>query len=492
MISKYQGQTVILRESDTNYVPTTSSKTDDDKDIGIPQIYYCHNVIPTSEGLAAVGWRSVVNALVGVTDFTQVFTLRDTLGNKVLLGITAGGMQYVVKEGSTNWTAITPVAGSAGKKVTATFVSGVTYVYFENIGCYIYDFDLDQLTPVELVGLDATVITGIIGNSGYLIAWTKDGVAWSSTVDATDFVPSLETGAGGGGVEGARGEITVLVSTVSGFIVYTSNNAIAASYSGNARYPFNFREIVGAGGMLDTELAASEGASGVQYAYTTFGLQSVTFQQANTVLPDVTDFLSGSFFEDFNITTRQFEYTRLSAPMRKKLFLVSGRYLILSYGVSSLTHALYYDLSLKRFGKLKLSHVDCFDYSVYDTSAETAKRSIALVQANGAILTVDSDFLTESADGVLITGKYQHRRSRLLQLDSVVVENVIDGADFTMYNLPSIDGKNTTESAGYLYSDSGNQKEFLFSDVAINHSLLYIGNFSLNSLILKFNLHGRT
>lgn len=491
MISKYQGQTVILRESDTNYVPTTSSSTDNDKDIGIPQIYYCHNVVPTNEGLAAVGWNQIISPLADTDDFAQIFSLRDTLGNRVLLGITSSGQQRIVKENSTTWQTITQVPLQAGNKVTAAFVSGITYIYFEGVGCYTYNFELDEFVLTILNGLDVNAIIGILSNSGYLIAWARDGIAWSSTVDPTDFVPSLETGAGGGGVEGARGEIIALVSTVAGFVVYTTNNAVAGSYSGNARFPFNFREIVGAGGLTDTELAASEGATGLQYAYTTFGLQTVSFQQANSVLPDVTDFISGSFFEDFNETTRQFEYTRLTAPMRKKLFLVAGRYLILSYGVTSLTHALYYDLSLKRIGKLKIPHVDCFDYSAYDTNRETAKRSIAFLQASGAVVILDSDFLTESAEGVLITGKYQHRRSRLLQLDSVIIENVIDGADFTLYNLPSIDGKNTTESAGYLLNDSGNQKEYLFSDVGVNHSLLYIGNFSLNSLILKFHIHGR-
>jgi hypothetical protein len=85
-----------------------------------------------------------------------------------------------------------------------------------------------SLVAVTLTGLVAADILGVVGVSGYLIAWTKSVIAWSSLLSPTDFTPSLATGAGGGSVQGARGDIVVCLAHTVGFVVYTNQNAVAA------------------------------------------------------------------------------------------------------------------------------------------------------------------------------------------------------------------------------------------------------------------------
>jgi hypothetical protein len=70
-----------------------------------------------------------------------------------------------------------------------------------------------------------------------LLAWNETTLYWSSTTDPTDFTPSLATGAGSGGVQNIKGAITIAAPISTGLIVYSNQNAVAAVYSGNARFP---------------------------------------------------------------------------------------------------------------------------------------------------------------------------------------------------------------------------------------------------------------
>jgi len=85
-------------------------------------------------------------------------------------------------------------------------------------------------------------------------------------------------------------------------------------------------------------------------------------QKAQIVLPEITDFLAGKVFEDFDEVTKELSLTELTATMKKKTKFISSRYLIVSYGITEFTHALIYDIALERLGKLKIAHVDCFEY----------------------------------------------------------------------------------------------------------------------------------
>ena len=62
MLSELQGQTVIVRNQDQNYVPYVSEKESLDTSMGIPQVYYCHNIVPTDYGYKSVGYTEYTKA----------------------------------------------------------------------------------------------------------------------------------------------------------------------------------------------------------------------------------------------------------------------------------------------------------------------------------------------------------------------------------------------------------------------------------------------
>jgi hypothetical protein len=202
--------------------------------------------------------------------------------------------------------------------------------------------------------------------------------------------------------------------------------------------------------------------------------------------------LTGKRFEDFNSDTLLFETQTLTAPLKKRIEFISGRFLVISYGVSSYTHAMVYDTALQRFGKLKLAHVNAFQYGFLDADdADTPKKQLALLQANGLVKTVEFAAGVISEDSVVLLGKFQYVRSRMLQLESVDLESVDENASCEVYDMITLDGKSfQAPILGYAVNATGLARKYTFRSVGMNHSLLIKGTFRLNSMLLTFNVHG--
>ena len=558
-ISDNWGRTVIVPQYDNTFNRELSSQEDPDRDVGIPQAYYMHNVMPTSQGFQSVGYTEVLAASTSGT-FTDIFLLTDAADNKAYLGVATGGELYI-NTGS-GWTLKGTYVYTG--TVTTAYVSGVTYIYLGGYGCITYDFSGAAFAPITLTALDTTKVLGITGALGYLIAWnspvagvtlsltstigspvltgaTTTGVivnqpvsganipagsyvvaidpgvsitinqnatiastinfifspqpaaiAWSSTVDPTDFTPSLITGAGGGAVEGARGAITFCLPHTLGFIVYTTVNAVAAVYSNNARYPFVFRELLSSGGLSNQSLVGYDANTGNHYAYTTSGFQLISTSQSQTLFPEMTDFIAGKLFEDYDESTKTFSRTVLSATMQKRLHVISDRYLVVSYGISSLTHALVYDISTRRFGKLKIPHVAVLEYQLTSAGVtEIPRQSLAFLQADGTLKIVDFSSYSATSNGVLALGKYQFVRSRLMTLDTVAIENVYYPNTFSCTVLSAINGKTQTSSTPSVLESADRQITYGSRVSGINHALVFSGSFLLESVVLQFHIHGK-
>lgn len=496
LLSELYGRSVIVKGPDqTPSIGKTEAGTTDSSNQGIPQIYYCHNVIPTDNGYKSISYTSITAA--AGTAFVKVLIIRNSAGNLARLAIDAAGNLYVMESGTTVWvTGLTgaPVAATiAGKRMTAGFVAGTSYIFFEGVGCYSYDFTTDTFAA-ETFSYDAPLtnadIIGVAANRGYLVAYSAEDVLWSSLVDPTDFVASLSTGAGGGKLEAARGPITTVESLYGGMVVFTEANAVAAVASDNTRFPYNFTEITGCGGLSNADFVSYDANSNSIYAYTTAGMQQVSVKGATVVFPEVTDFLSGALLEDFDETTNTMSLTNTGGVvLDKRLVVIASRYLIVSYGIGALTHALYYDSAYKQWGRLKHAHVDCFEFE--RSSVESPRKSIAFLQSNGAIQTVNSDLVNAEASGVMLLGKMQYVRTRLLQLQRVAFENVNVGDTFSLLDLPAADGKNFGNAlTGYLATTSGKYREYLFHNTALNHTLVFKGAWNAVSVVLTFNVSG--
>ena len=496
-LSELFGRSIIVKGQDQNYVGGLASKESLDSSVGVPQLYYCHNVVPIDNGYKSVAYIEYTTAAYPSTaGFSQSNVIRDGAGNSAQLAIDAVGNVYVLEKGTTVWTlpAGSPVAASVvGKRITVSLVSGTTYIFFENVGCYTYNWGTSTFSSVTLTGLTIANIIGIVGNVGYLLAYSTDAIAWSSTTDPTDFIPSLITGAGGGNVEGARGKIVTVEEVYGGIIAFCEENAVAGVYSGNARYPYNFTAITGAGGLTNPFHTAQDTGSGAVYAYTTSGLQIINLKQAQPVFPEATDFLSGGLLEDYNELDNELVLEDASGQeLIKRLTLIADRYLIISYGITQLTHALYYDIGYKQFGRLRINHTDCFEFVSYNNgTVEVPKRSVAFLGAGGSINILNTDIVATGSSGVMLIGKFQYVRTRLLTMQQVELENVNVGDTFNLYLFPSLDGKTLSPAVtGYELASSGKTRRYGFRNTALNHTIGFVGAFTAVSFVLTMTVHG--
>ncbi len=249
-------------------------------------------------------------------------------------------------------------------------------------------------------------------------------------------------------------------------------------------------------------------------------MQAITHSDCKTILPDITDFLAGNTYESFDTTLNILTSENFTGVMNKRLSLISDRYLVISYKLplsSDYNYAIVVDLVRQRYGKLDFQHQQVFELNILDPEVGNSPREVfALLRRDGKIYTVDFDCegtpVTEHI-GVVITGKYQYVRSRLLQLDTVVFDvsgimqevhvippppdepyTVWEQSCF-LYDYVSLDGKTLPAAVqGTLISTEGADvliQEHGFDLVGVNHSLLLKGRFNLQTLELHFNVHGQ-
>lgn len=485
MLSEQQGRTII-----TGGVRSTEA---DAKNIGIT---YAHNVMPTQYGLRSVGYLQEAEPYAFLHPGSLFKDARVIFGNKktrIYIAWDSEGLGYVLNVAAKTWRRLyaSPIAENFDtNQLTTGTVGGVTYLYYNKVGAFIFDEDINDVRSISFSGLDASAVVGIVASSGYLIAYTDLAIAWSSTLEPTDFVPSQVTGAGGGNVAGIAGAIIFATSNSLGILIYSTANIIAGTYTGSPKFPFKLREVTDSKGGTTLDRVAYEANGEAQFVYTKGGLQAVDSQKATIILPQVTDFLSGRRFEDFDELTGQYEITDLALTdtMRKKIKYISARYLVISYGIDTFTHALVLDTALNRLGKVKIPHTDVFEF-IGDQS-EIAKETIAFMSESGEVNVID--FSVESdAFGVLVLGKLQYTFTHMIQLLGVEVENIEESALFTLSSQVSLNGKTFTNLPGLLTNSDTNTREYAFRSIAKNHSLVFQGDFHLVSAVARYSVAGR-
>ena len=442
MLSEKQGRTII-----------GGSEAAAEGDQDPPSLSFCHNVMPTIEGLDSVGYTSAIPAaLPAATNFTDARIIHSVERNLINIAWDTDGRAYVLEEGDTVWRTLpdtvppTILPTFDISDVTMGTVNGITYILYKGIAAFIYYESTHTLTEVVLTGIITTALTGLTASSGYLIAYTEIAIAWSSLITPVDFAPSQVTGAGGGLVSGIQGGIQFILPNSLGILIYAHANIIAGTYTGNAQYPFKLREVTSSKGGVSLDLVAYEANSAAQFTFSQVGLQTVTSKRAELFLPEITDFLGGKVFEDFDEVTKELTLTDLTATMKKKIKFVGSRYIIISYGITSFTHALIYDIGLERLGKLKVDHVDCFEY--LGSQTEVSKENIAFLLNTGEIKTLDFSTTSSNSNGVVILGKLQYTRGRTITLQGVDVENIYSAASLSVTSAVSLDGKTVNKTEG--------------------------------------------
>lgn len=544
------GRTIMFPQYDENYDRTIFSTVDPSYEKGLPQVYYMHNVMPTVNGYQAVGYDTAiaVNASSAASSafgsfvfgrsgfgntgpysfvYDRVYQIQTPLQNNFLF-VPAGGRNFIYDATTTGWTSVSPFpTGDVpdGVQVTTAFIQGQTYIYYANYGCFIYDDINKVLVPTPLVGLDPLAVVGICAANGYMIAVSKTAVAWSSLTTPTDFTPSIVTGAGGGSINDAKGVIIAALQITGGFVLYCGQNAVGATYTGNSNFPFIFLEIAGSGGIQSIDQISWHANMPAHVVLGSYGMQEVNKSVAKGSYIEASDFLAAKLFEDFDEDTSKLTSQYLSSQLNAKIVIIEARYLVISYGVSPVTytHALVYDLILKRWGKLKVQHSACFEwnapnlfgFTTYgqlsnttygDLSATTygglstqivsvirPKKSIAFLQGDGTVLLVNFDLSEDTANGVFMMGKFQFSRRKWIQHQYGIIDSISVGNNFSYTIIPTKDGKTLlpfVSSRQNTLLSGAKTRTYQRVVSGVNISVLFRGQFSLNSFLIGFTTMG--
>jgi hypothetical protein len=495
LLSDFKGQTVLMGRFDQDYELDSGKATQTlQKQKQIPQVYYCHNVVPTQQGYQSVGFTQKIAALGGAADFNEGYVLRDPVENKFLYS-PAGGKNYVFDQNVGVWVSRNPIA-AAGKLVTVAYLNGETYIFYEKVGCFRYDRGTTAMVAVVLTGLVVANINGICAAQGFLVAWDDaNNVYRSQAASPLDFTPDPSLGSGAGIPQDIRGKIVVILPIAGGYIVYTTKNAVAGVFQQNIRYPFIYREVAGSAGITTPNNVSWNNNLGDHYAWTTAGLQKVDKSKAENVFPDVSDFLTAKKFEDYDIAIDSFTITNLGAMLDTHVAVVGSRYLVISYGVvaGTYTHALIYDIAEKRWGKLKITHTDCFDYAVPNlvgvVTFEDPKGVAGFLQSDGTVKIINFDLTTDTNSGVIVLGKYQFVRERWINIQEIELENIEQTYTFSLRVLCSYDGKNTAlvvKDPVQLLNSGKIRRYGGYNIEGKNITLVGVGTFDLTSLQIRF------
>lgn len=517
------GRTIVIPGQDENWDRYNAANTVQDK--GVPQVFYMHNCVPLAGGFQSIGYVEQLSGMLGHDDFDTCFSLiNSNLG--VDLFVPAGGLNYVYDGDVGQWVSVDPFEPGtvpAGITVSTAYVNGVTYILFAGYGCFSYNDTTKALDPVTLTGVTVADLVGICEANGYMIACSNTAVAWSSLSDPTDFVPSIDTAAGGGNVQDAKGPINFILGIAGGFLMYCARNIVGASYTGNTTWPYQILEIPGSGGVSSIDAVAYQGNLPYHVAMTTAGIQQISLNSAIPTMPEASDFLTSQLFEDFNETTLSFTQKYLDTQLVIKFACVADRYIILSYGpdTSNFTHAIVYDIGLNRYGKIKLLHRSAFMYSnpvphglityselmntpigslgsnTYSNfftalqSTVTPKGNLAFLQQDGTIQLVDFSVGETNADGVFIIGKFQNQRNETIVHQWTDVETINSDSTFSMSLLPTFDGKDFAPAIATIKTIKGTLvQRFSKRNTSANLSLCMVGAFNLTTIILNFTVGG--
>lgn len=485
-----------------------------DRDIGIPMPTYAENVLPTVQGWQSVFFRERIPGLPGAV-FDSIFNLKSGLETNIFFSPSQGA-EYTNYAGQ--WIRSRNISNFAGK-VTSAYSKLRSFVFYQRQRIIEYDYSSRAFRFVEFKGLDVRSIDGITAANNYLVAWNETSIFWSSTLDPLDFVPSLSSGAGTQNPNQVRGKIVACLPAADGFIIYTTANAIFAAWSGNIRFPWNFTEIPGSSGITSTEHVTSDANYSSHFAWTVDGLQQVSKSGAKPLFPELTDFITGKLVEEFIgitgmqshhneadpsfISEAQDWYERIPGPNLLqqiklledpwvKLAFIGSRYFVFSYGYKIrgvYDWALVYDSALERWGKLRFSHVDAFNYITQSYEPFQVKDSIGFLRIDGSIATVD--FAVEKKGlGVLLYGRLKEMQERWIQVTGVQLQTLQHELPAIVL-IPTHDGVNPEEGeVPLLVIDTANYKQWASRISGANMNLLILGPFSISSLQLEFNVLG--
>jgi hypothetical protein len=503
-------------------LPASYSGDPVNADYGTAQLIYAENVLPFAKGLYSVGYAQQTPAAPGpVTTCDQYIPLRDV--NENIRGfIPAKGANFVYNDVTAAWTS-TNSFSFLGTLVTRAYVQGRTFICYEKNRIIEYNVGTGLFTTISLTypaGVSIANVRGIGSAQNYLLFFTDLGIYWSTLGNVLDFA-TTDQGAGTQTPTDIKGQITAILNVSGGFIVYSARNAVSATYTNNAAAPFSFKEVANCGGVSSWERVTPESDINGHYAWTTNGLQQVNLNIATNVFPEATDFLVGGIMESWDAVNKIVAATEVGTAFTVKLAFLSGRFLAISYGAgtTSFSHALIYDTALKRWGKVKITHTDCFMFAytsgtgayTYDTLPGTydalvgdyaalglfflavtaPKQGMAFLQADGKIYVLVSNQTHSGDTGVAVFGRIAQSHGRKTTMQEVTLDGVKGTPAPVVTLLSGVDGyKRDTVNAMTLLESSNNFYRYAKRITADNHDVAIEGTFAISSALALVSQHG--
>ena len=405
--------------------------------------------------VAAVNLFTIGNVITGSTS-NATATLGSTVGSIGLhvgattIGTFASG-ETVTSTGVQ--LTVTAVAGfTVGETITGSN-SGATATYVSSTGATGLNIG-GNVTGAFVVG---DVITGSTSHNtdtvSALGSFTPSTTITGIAVDAPDYTPSLQTGAGSEIPAPMSGTCIGLQSLGDGFIVHTTTGDIFGRYSQNAQFPWTFVPVWNSvpvnSSVVNTMLAATDNfIQYQQFVWTKSGLMELSvIQNAISVAPEVSDFLGAQLLEaiDSNgVPAIQTPGSVNAGVIDVALARIGNRYLCISYGQITdaanpyFTQILVQDLHLKRWGKLVINHIAVVPLpNAYDSIADL--HDIGIIGTDGSIYatteqltnTVKGVLQTVQHNGILIMGGISFVRGNVSGVNSIAVNygNIVNATD---------------------------------------------------------------
>lgn len=497
----------------------------ENQDFNLMQLLYCENVLPIARGLQTVAYSEEYAAYtLPATDFDQLILIRDSQNNNASFS-PARGKNYVYSDLTNAWVSYSPFVWSAVLTlVTRAYVNGRTLIFYEATKCIEWVPSIPNMVTRVLVLPVGYTVADIRGNSAasnYHLLFTEVEILWSTLTDVLDFA-TVASGAGRQIPNDIRGKITSVLPIAGGFIIYTTENAVAATFTNDASRPFAYREVQNSAGVSSLEQVTGDANAVGHYTYGSAGIQLVTLQGATTVLPDCADFLVSRVLESWDTATKRAVQTALNQNLQPKLQYLGSRYLIISYGSSSqeFSFALVYDTVLLRWGKLQIEHVDCGAlplealgssyryftleeaYSFYDLPYADLEQTLGTVvglRQNYGFLAKDGSVQLLSmvdgaatASGVAVFGPIQLVRSREITVQKVELDGLVTVPAPIITLLGSSTGYARTSNFTMTpVAVQDNYAEYHSRFTEKNVQLAVEGNFQLTNLIVEATVHGK-
>lgn len=527
-------------------VPRYAHGTDISADYNMARVIFGENVMPIAEGFSSVGYEQwIPPADPKAVQFDKIFALRDEDENVVLYS-PARGENFLHNKDDNVWESnpLPDIVGGpldanasgypyTSAPVTYAYVDGKTFVCYarqvsmenEDVSILFWNSETKSLEPAGalIANLPFAVgqIDGISSSNGYLLVWSDIAVAWAPFDGAAFNFSNFENGnfttSGSQIPEDVQGKIRAIGRLAGGFIMFTNKNAVAAQYNANNQVsPWIFSQVQNCGGIETFEQMTVESSLGTIMAYTTTGFQSISLNKAENIHPQVSDFIAGKRIEFYDFATAQIARYTSTLDFFTKVTAIGSRYLVISYGTfpGFYNFALVYDITLQRWGKLRIQHVDCFYYSYdprtrpltygmaqvpYDfpplgSYLDTAFLSNPLVSVQNAIAFLDYNGEVKIADwseyarpeidqAMLMIGRVQLKRETGVQINRVEVEGLRAG-DIVID--PSLDGAELQPPVSpMLVEDSPRRKLFGTMLECLNFNITLRGTFSATTLIAE-------